>query len=135
MEVQLKQSPIFSKTYDFLLWLLQHTEKFPKSERFRLARRLEDTCFNFHELLIQSAHSSQARLLLGEGDFLLDKLRLYLRLAHARHLFDMSQYEFACNGLMEIGRLLGGWMKSLPANAEHPGDSGISFAGRLVEQQ
>lgn len=56
----MKQSPIFSKTYDFLRWLLLHTEKFPKSERFRLARRLEDTCFEFYELLIQSAHASRA---------------------------------------------------------------------------
>jgi len=35
----------FSQTYDFMLWLLHHTEKIPKSERFRLARRLEDTAF------------------------------------------------------------------------------------------
>ena len=44
-----KQSPIFAKTYDFVLWLLNLTEKFPKSERFRLARRLEDTAFTFYE--------------------------------------------------------------------------------------
>ena len=128
----MKQSPIFTKTYDFLLWLLLHTEKFPKSERFRLARRLEDTCFEFYELLIQSAHSNQARPLLKGGDFLLDKLRFYLRVAYARHLFDARQYDFAANALMEIGRLLGGWIKSLPADAEIPGDAGRSFAGRLV---
>jgi len=112
----LKQSPIFSKTYDFLLWLLQHTEKFPKSERFRLARRLEDTCYELYELLIQGAHTRQPRPLLEGGDLLLDKLRLYLRLGHDRRLFDSRQYEFASNSLIEIGRLLGGWIKAVPTN-------------------
>src|SRR5690606_17474015 len=31
------QSPLFVKTYDFLLWLLPITLKFPKSQRFLLA--------------------------------------------------------------------------------------------------
>jgi hypothetical protein len=131
----LKQSPIFSKMYDFLLWLLQHTEKFPKSERFRLARRLEETCFEFYELLIQCTHSNRPGPLLAEGDLVLDKIRLYLRVAYARHLFDTGQYEFACNALMEIGKLLGGWIKSLPKQTGDPGDARNSFAGRLVEQQ
>lgn len=52
--------------------------------------------------------------MLKGGDFLLDKLRLYLRVAHARHLFDSRQYEFASNALIEIGKLLGGWMKVIP---------------------
>jgi hypothetical protein len=39
MEVMMddrKQSPMFTKTTDFIVWLLEHTEKFPKSERFRM---------------------------------------------------------------------------------------------------
>jgi len=64
-----KQSPIFSKTTDFLLWLLQHTEKFPKSERFRMAKRLEDTAFGFYELLIEATRSaSRKRFLLLKAD-------------------------------------------------------------------
>ena len=32
-----------------MLWLLNHTEEFPKSERFRMARRLEESMFAFHD--------------------------------------------------------------------------------------
>ncbi len=82
-----KQSPIFSKTYDFILWLLNHTEKFPKNERFRMARRLEDTAFAFYETLIKAARTSRRkRSVLLEADLELDKLRLYIRLSHARCL-------------------------------------------------
>ena len=74
-----KQSPIFSKTYDFILWLLNHTENFPKSERFRMAKRLEDTAFQFYELLITATRSSRKRQVLYKADLELDKLRLFMR--------------------------------------------------------
>jgi hypothetical protein len=42
LEVVIKESPIFVKTYDFTKWLLEHTIKFPKSQRFVMAKRMED---------------------------------------------------------------------------------------------
>ena len=38
----IKESPIFVKTYDFVKWLLEHTIKFPKSQRFVMAKRVEE---------------------------------------------------------------------------------------------
>jgi len=107
-------SPIFTKTYDFLLWLLNHTEKFPKSERFRLARRLEDAAFELYDqLVIAARHKRDRRRLLLQADLTLDRLRLYLRLSHARHLTAANQYQYAAGLLGEIGALLGGWLKTL----------------------
>jgi len=111
--VEKKQSPIFSKTYDFILWLLNHTEKFPKSERFRMGKRLEDTAFRFYELLIQATRSNRKQAMLLQADLELDKLRLYVRLSHARGLTTQKQYQFVAEQLVEIGRLLGGWIKAL----------------------
>lgn len=108
------QSPIFTKTYDFILWLLEHTEKFPKSERFRLARRIEDTAFVFYETLIRATRTRQPRTVLLQADLELDKLRLYVRMAHARQRLTARQYRFAADALIEIGRLLGGWLKVIP---------------------
>jgi hypothetical protein len=109
-----KTSPIFAKTYDFILWLLNHTEKFPKSERFRLARRLEDAAFEFYELLIQATRTTRRKqAVLLDADLVLDQLRLYVRLSHSRGLMTGRQYEYAANALIEIGKLLGGWLNSL----------------------
>jgi hypothetical protein len=113
MKDQPTQSPIFAKTSDFILWLLHHTDKFPKSERFRLAKRMEDSAFNFYEALIRAVKSSNKRSVLMEADLELDKLRLYVRLAHARQLTSREQYGYAANVLTEIGKLLGGWIKVL----------------------
>ena len=57
----MKQSPIFVKTYDLLVWLLGRTGNFPKNERFRMARRLEDSAFAFHDLLLQAGRLSKER--------------------------------------------------------------------------
>lgn len=108
------QSPIFTKTYDLILWLLDHTEKFPKSERFRLAQRIEDTAFTFYAMLIRATRSQRQRAVLLDADMELDKLRLYVRMAHARGRLTARQYRFAADALIEIGRLLGGWLKTTP---------------------
>lgn len=114
------QSPIFAKSYDFILWLLNHTERFPKSERFRLARRMEDSVFAFYETLLRSTRTRHPQPLLLEADIELDRLRLYVRLSHARGLFRDNQYRFAAEQLTEIGKLLGGWLKSV-SQEKRPG--------------
>jgi len=108
------QSPIFVKTTNFLLWLLQHTERFPKSERFRLAKRIEDSAFDFYEELIHAVKGRDKRRFLLQADLELEKLRLYLRLAHQRKLTNHQQYLHAAESLTEIGKLLGGWLKTIP---------------------
>lgn len=108
-----KESPIFSKTYDLLLWIQNHVDKFPKNERFRLAKRLEDTAFVFYELLMEASNAKNKRDFLEKGDFELKKLRFYFRLSHDRGLTKIKQYEYVSNALMEIGKLLGGWIKSI----------------------
>lgn len=114
-EFDRKQSPIFSRSTDFLLWLLNHTENFPKSERFRMAKRLEDTAFEYYQLLIEASRSSKdKRHLLVRADVELEKLRLFIRLSQQRNLTKMAQYHFAAESLVELGKLLGGWLKTVP---------------------
>ncbi len=109
-----RQSPIFSKTYDFILWLLNHTERFPKSERFRMGKRIEDASFAFYEFLVEAARTQQTAAALRDADLELTKLRLYLRLSHARKITSLDQYQYAAACLVEIGKLLGGWIKTIP---------------------
>ena len=108
-----KVSPVFSRTYDFIVWLLGETENFPKSERFRMARRLEDTAFDLYDQLARAAHSVEPLFELKQADHLLVMLRLYLRLSYDRHLLKIGPYEHGAQMLVEVGRLLGGWMKKV----------------------
>jgi hypothetical protein len=111
----MKQSPIFSKTYDFIAWLIPLTVKFPRQQRFVMAAALQREGLRFQELLIEAAHQSQPRQSLVAADAELDKLRTHLRLCRDLALISPGQYEHAARMLVEVGRLLGGWQKSLAA--------------------
>lgn len=96
-----------------MLWLLEHTARFPRHERFRLARRIDDTMFAFHEHLIRAAGEPEAaRAHLSQADVELIKLRAYLRLALELKYTSPSQFGYAAQQTAELGRLLGGWLKT-----------------------
>jgi len=106
-------TPIFTKTFDFVTWLLAATNHFPRSQRFVVTKRLLDAGLNFQELLVDAnARRGQARLSqLDLADAELDKVRLYLRLAVRWQWLTPGQYQHAAQYVTEIGRLLGGWKK------------------------
>lgn len=55
---------IVKKSYDFSKWLLRHTGKFPKSYRFSVAVRLENTILSFTELVaVANMRTSRVQLL------------------------------------------------------------------------
>ena len=107
--LQTKQSPIFTKTYDLLKWLVPHVDKYPKSQRFRLAKRIEDAAFEFYGLLIQATKEGKPRRTLLRADAELDKLRHYIRLGVDLRHTSPRQYAHVAAMLVEVGKLLGGW--------------------------
>lgn len=108
----MKESPLFIKTYDFLIWISNHTSRFPKSERFRLAKRIEDRCFAFYEKIIHSARNREdCKVHLEKADEDLYHLQVYMRLAKDRGFSSPSQYQYASEKMIEIGKLLGAWLK------------------------
>lgn len=109
----MKESPIFTRTYDLLRWLIPATVKFPRQQRFVLAEALQRTALAFQERLIEASLSNQAVDSLRDADITLVKLRLYLRLCHDLQLLNPGQYEHVSRMIAEIGRLLGGWRKSV----------------------
>ena len=67
----MKESPIFLKSFETLEWILQHTAKFPKHQRFVMAKRIEDAALAFHDNLIwatkvpEKGPAGRGRLSLG----------------------------------------------------------------------
>ena len=106
------QSPLFVKTYDFLLWLIPLTLKFPKSQRFLLAERLSRMALDFYDLILAAViEPARQGERLDEADRLLTKIRLYLRLSYDLHCISLGQLEHAARLVDELGRLIGGWKR------------------------
>ena len=103
----MKQSPIFSKTYDLLRWLIPVTVKFPREHRFVLATAVQETTMQFQERIIEAARTDDPRPGLRQADTDLTKLRLYLRLCRDLNLLSPGQYGHVARMVSEIGRLLG----------------------------
>jgi hypothetical protein len=106
------QSPLFVKTYEFLLWLIPLTLKFPKSQRFLLAERLSRMALDFFDLILDAVlEPARQGERLDEADRLLTKIRLYVRLSYDVKCINLGQLEHAALRVDEIGRLMGGWKR------------------------
>ena len=107
----MQESPIFTKTFDMLAWLLPATLKFPREHRFVLAQRAQNAAFNFYEAITAASLSEKPLSYLQEADIELQRLRLYLRLCQRLQFFNAGQYQHVSEMLEEIGKLLGGWRR------------------------
>jgi cytosine/adenosine deaminase-related metal-dependent hydrolase len=127
----MNESPIFTRTYDLLCWLLPQAIKFPREYRFTLAERVQRRALDFQETLITAGlqRGPGRTACLRDADVQLAQLRQTIRLCHDLNLLTLRQYEHVAERLAEIGRLLGGWRKALEQTG--PADG----ARRRVEQQ
>jgi hypothetical protein len=105
------EPPLFVKTYEFLLWLSQETIRFPRSQRFALAQRLENEGLELLKLLILARLGLDKQHNLKACDGQLQVLRVMLRLARDLQVLSFKKYESGIQQLEEIGRLLGDWQK------------------------
>jgi len=102
---------IFHKTYEFLKWLHTLLNKFPKSEKYTMAQKIENTSLDFLESIIESNNDFDKKKSLRRAIVELDKLRIYFRLSKDLQFISFSQYEYGSKLINEIGRMLGGWYK------------------------
>ena len=108
-----QEMPIFTRTFDFLTWLLPITNHFPTAHRHTFTKRLLDAAFDLREQLEAANHRMGKERLdyIKLADESLDKVRTYLRLAARWDWLSPGQYQHVSNIVAEIGRLLGGWKK------------------------
>ena len=105
---------IFHKTYSFIIIFSNHLDKFPKKDRFVLGARIENTAIELLTLIMR-ANYGQAGVrahFLDESSITLDMLKIFVRLAKDKKALHPNQYLLLEERLQEIGRMLGGWIKS-----------------------
>lgn len=110
----MKESPIFSKLFDLVAWVIQVTMKFPREQRFVVASALQRSAMSAHEAAIRAELSLtpavKAEALQAVG-VQIALARFYVRLAARLYLITDAQYEFSSESLLEIGRLLHAWQR------------------------
>ena len=108
-----RDTPLFAKTYDLLVYLLPAAEKFPRSWRYVLGRRIQETGLGLMDQLLAARKGTDRErpAMLRQADLDLDRLRYTVRLCHELDLLSAKQYRHASGLLAEVGKLLGTWIK------------------------
>jgi hypothetical protein len=111
----MNESPLFVRTYDFLLWLIPQLQKFPRVYRFTLSEHIQRLALNFQDSLIAAGKSKGGlrRDHLQQADIQLEQLRVWLRFSRDQSLLTVRQYEHSIRQLKEVGNLLGAWIKQV----------------------
>jgi hypothetical protein len=108
---------VIAKTYDLILWSCNHTSKFPRNHRFVLGDRIERNLYGLLETLIAAKYTKDRRRLLEDANLSLEVLRFQMRLAKDLQCLKGESYAFAARSIDEVGRLVGGWLRARPAEA------------------
>ena len=103
---------VITKTYDLIVWTVNHTSRFPRNHRHVLGIRIEQHAYDILESLIEAKFSRERREQLEATNRKLETLRFLLRLAKDVQCLKLSSYGFATKSVDEIGRLVGGWLRS-----------------------
>ena len=104
---------VVGKAYVFMLWLLPKAEKFPRSYRFTVGERLVSSGLDLLLALVDAAYSTDKSRALETAAQRINAVRYLMRLSKDLKLLPVKPYEFASEQLEEIGRMAGGWRKSV----------------------
>lgn len=107
-----KELIIYQKYYDLMLYSLPIIGRFPKDQRFILGQQIENQMIEIAKMIVHANKLRQKKGKLYEIDIELEKLRFLIRLSKDLRIMTVSKYGHHCERLDEVGRLLGGWLKT-----------------------
>jgi hypothetical protein len=104
---------VVQKAYEWNLWILPKVEKFPRSYRFSVGQNLVETSLDLLMHLVDATYQAKNAGALAAAVGNVNRIRYLVRLAKDLQMLNGSGYEFASPGLDEIGRMAGGWWRSV----------------------
>lgn len=103
---------LYKETYDFLLWLYPEIKKFPKSEKYTLGERLKNITESLLLNIVLINKNTSKQEYFKKADLDIELLRILLRLSYDLKIITFKKYEFASKKVDDIGKLLGGLIKT-----------------------
>lgn len=103
---------IYKKTIDALKYCYVALRQFPKSEKFTLASDIRNSFYKIIRLIIEANRKRRRLPDLYSLDTELVLLKTQIRLAYELNFIDTKKFEVLCSKLVEVGKILGGWIKS-----------------------
>jgi len=107
--------PIFKKSYELYKIIYSYRPTIPKQDRYTLWLRCENISLDILENILLAIQTSkqEKNITLNQISLKLNFLRFFLRLSKDIKILDIKKYIFTEQIIDEIGRMLGGWIKSI----------------------
>lgn len=103
---------IRQKAEDMIQYGYTAVKHFPKSERHVLSQELRQTMWRLLRLVVVCNRRHHKKTTMQDLDAELDLLRSQVRLAKDLGFLAFKRYEVWSRYLEELGRMIGGWMRS-----------------------
>jgi len=106
--------PIFTKSYELYKIFYSYLPVFPKKDRYTLGQKCENILLDLVEaiMLASSLTKQEKSPILKRASLKLDLLKVLFRLGKDLKILDNKKYLVLEGYLQEIGRMLGGWIKT-----------------------
>lgn len=107
--------PVLNKSYELYKLFHEYRKVIPKQDRFTIYERSEHVILGTIELLLEASYGNRERkmITLEKASVKLNVLRFLIRLMKETKTFDLKKYVVLESVIDEIGRMLGGWIRSL----------------------
>ncbi|MBT6757603.1 MAG: diversity-generating retroelement protein Avd, partial [Candidatus Jacksonbacteria bacterium] len=109
------QETILNKMYDLILYMIPQLEKYPRSQKFLLADRMETGLLDILDHLLRAYYGEKSvkKDQLIETNLCLEQLRFLIRLSHDLKFLSHKKYGIMSEKVNEIGKMTGGWLKKI----------------------
>lgn len=106
--------PLLKKSYDLYRTFHEYRKVVPKQDRHTIYERSEQLMLDMIEVFFQAGYtrSDNKTVMLEQASVKLNMLRLLIRLMKDTRTLDTKKYVVLQEMIDEIGRMLGGWIRS-----------------------
>jgi len=106
--------PIFKKSYDLYKLFYTFRTTIPKQDKYTIWQKSENLILEILEGILSASYKQKFEKtpILEKTSLKLNVLRVLIRLMKDTNAIDNKKYSLLEDAVDEIGRMLGGWLKS-----------------------
>lgn len=108
-----EEMKILQKIFDMMDYAYPVLAQYPKSEKFALVTDIKREMNLILKYAITAKKKYYKKTTLQEMDIEIATLKAYIRLSYNQGFIPMKKYELWSEKVVEIGKMLGGWMQSV----------------------
>lgn len=111
----LQDLKIKQKCEDMIIYAYTALQQYPRAEKYGLAADTKTAMYELLRLIVICNKKYYKKTTLQEVDTNLDIIRSFVRIAYKMQYINFKKYQLWTARLDEIGRMIGGWMKTCQA--------------------